>query len=130
MIPIGEPLHDLVRGLFSGKIEKELLDVLDFERSLLQAILIDEVFHGPITIRRSHRKGVDLPPFAALRSAGAARRPGQPFTGCAVIRDSSLGSRRNIRIDAGCGVHPTGQSEIDAAGGQCRDGTSRGRIGR
>src|SRR5262245_31085077 len=53
MIAIREPLHDFVRGFLSGKIEKELLDVLNLERPLLKAVLLDEVFHGSITIRRS-----------------------------------------------------------------------------
>jgi len=46
MIAIGQPLDHFVGRLFSGKIEKELLDVLDLERSLLEAVLLDEVFHG------------------------------------------------------------------------------------
>ena len=50
MVPVAKPLDDLGSGLFSREIEEELLDVLDFERSLLERILLEEVFHGFITI--------------------------------------------------------------------------------
>ena len=58
VIAIGQPLNDFGRRLLPRKIEEELLDVLDLERPLLERILLDEVFHGPITIRRSPRNGV------------------------------------------------------------------------
>src|SRR5439155_769881 len=50
MIAIGETLDHLGRGLLPGEVEKEFLDVLDFERALVQPVLLQEVFHNRPTI--------------------------------------------------------------------------------
>ena len=46
MVAIVEAVDHLRGGLLAGEIEEELLDVLDLERSLLEAGLLQEVFHG------------------------------------------------------------------------------------
>ena len=45
VIPIGQPPHDLAGVFLAREIEKELLDVLDLERSLLEPILPNQIFH-------------------------------------------------------------------------------------
>ena len=46
MVAIGQALHDFGSGLLAGEIEEELLDVLDLECALLEAVLLDQIFHG------------------------------------------------------------------------------------
>jgi hypothetical protein len=46
MVAIVETADHLGRGLLPREIEEELLDVLNLERSLLEPILLQEVFHG------------------------------------------------------------------------------------
>jgi hypothetical protein len=43
MIAVRQPLHHLGRRLLAWKIEEELLDVLDLQRTLLEAVLLQEV---------------------------------------------------------------------------------------
>ena len=38
--------HDLGRRLLARKLAEVLLDVLDFERALLELVLRDVIFHG------------------------------------------------------------------------------------
>ena len=45
VIPIGQPPDDFAGVLLARKIEKELLDVLDLERALLERILPNQIFH-------------------------------------------------------------------------------------
>jgi hypothetical protein len=47
VIAIGQPLDDLRSRLLPGKVEKELFDVLNLQRTLLERILLDQVLHGP-----------------------------------------------------------------------------------
>ena len=46
VVAVVEPVDHFRGGLLPREIEKELLDVLDFERSLLEPVLLQEVFHG------------------------------------------------------------------------------------
>src|SRR5690242_1965481 len=81
VIAIGQPLNDFGRCLLPRKIEEELLDVLNLERSLLERILFDKVFHGLITIRRYSRNGV-------------ASSAGEPAESCCATMSSRAGPRK------------------------------------
>ena len=50
VIAVGQALDDLGRGLFPREIEEELLDVLNFQGALMEAVLLQEIFHGTLTI--------------------------------------------------------------------------------
>ena len=50
MVSIPQALHDFCGGLLPGKVQEELLDVLNLEGALLERVLLEEVFHGAITI--------------------------------------------------------------------------------
>ena len=45
MVAVGQPLHDFGCALLAREIEEELLDVLDFEGPLLEAVLANQIFH-------------------------------------------------------------------------------------
>ena len=46
MVAVGQALHDFGCALLTRKIEEELLDILDFEGPLLEAVLANQIFHG------------------------------------------------------------------------------------
>ena len=50
VIAVGQAVDDLSRGLLAGEIEEELLDVLNLEGALLEAVLFQEVIHGETVI--------------------------------------------------------------------------------
>jgi hypothetical protein len=49
MITVGQALHHLGGGLLAAEIEEKLLDILDFERPLLERVLSQEIFHGHLS---------------------------------------------------------------------------------
>ena len=55
MVAVAEALNDFGGGLLPGEIEEELLDVLDFERALLEAVLLEKIFHGCLSYPRHFR---------------------------------------------------------------------------
>jgi hypothetical protein len=44
VIAVVQACDDLVRGLLPREVEEELLDVLDLEGSLLEAVLLERIF--------------------------------------------------------------------------------------
>src|SRR5690606_23582052 len=60
MIAVGEPSDHFRGGLLARKIEEVFLDVLDLERSLVETVLLDQVFnHG----KRSLYPGCKTPNY-------------------------------------------------------------------
>ena len=51
MVAIPQAANDLGRCLLAREVEEILLDVLDLERALLQAVLLYQVFHGSVLYR-------------------------------------------------------------------------------
>ena len=52
MVAIAEALDHFGGGLLPREIEEELLDVLDLERALLEAVLFEKIFHGCLSYPR------------------------------------------------------------------------------
>ena len=55
MVTIAEALNHFGGGLLPREVEEELLDVLDFERALLQGVLLEKIFHGCLSYPRHFR---------------------------------------------------------------------------
>ena len=47
VLAVLQPLDDLGRRLLAAELAEELLDVLDFERALLERVLLDDLLHPP-----------------------------------------------------------------------------------
>jgi len=79
MIAVVQARDDLVRGLLSREVEKEFLDVLDLERSLLEAVLLERIFDSQkrVTISEVEVGGWRLEVGGWRREAGGARRRGE-----------------------------------------------------
>ena len=51
-VAAAEASDDFRGGLAALELAKEFLDVLDFQSPLLKPVLLEEIFHGTITISR------------------------------------------------------------------------------
>jgi hypothetical protein len=47
VVAVGQPPNHFGCGLLARKIEEELLQVLDLERSLVERVLFNQIFHWP-----------------------------------------------------------------------------------
>ena len=93
MVAVAQPLDDLVGRLLPREVEEVLLDVLDLEGTLLERVLLDEIFvHGAsdYTFLELTQRGREL----TLR----------------VRATDAEGSRADLRVGAGAHAEGAGTS--------------------
>src|SRR3954447_16354963 len=61
MLAVGEPAHDLARGLLARELAEVFLDVLDFERTRVEGVLLDQVFQRDSVAYRILLRGGHVP---------------------------------------------------------------------
>lgn len=102
VIAIGQPLDHFVGSLFSGKIEEELLDVLDLEGSLLEAVLLEEVFHRTYYYTSFSASGVPGLARSTRRSRARAAMPTLPADLQRILDDVNDADRAAEAIADSC----------------------------
>src|SRR6476620_4209323 len=61
MLAVGEPAHDLARGLLARELAEIFFDVLDFERTRVERVLLDQVFQRVSVAYRILLRGGQVP---------------------------------------------------------------------
>src|SRR3954452_22730221 len=61
MLAVGEPAHDLARGLLARELAEIFFDVLDFERTRVERVLLDQIFQRVSVAYRILLRGGHVP---------------------------------------------------------------------